>query len=43
MHDEIARLSTRGSNQIVPGAGHDIHVDNPGAVVEAVVGVLNGQ
>ena len=40
MHDEIARLSTRGRNQLVPGAGHSIHVDKPQAVIDAINEVL---
>jgi len=40
MHDEIAKLSTRGSNRLVPGAGHSIHVDKPRAVIEATLDVL---
>jgi pimeloyl-ACP methyl ester carboxylesterase len=40
MHDELAKLSTRGSNRLVPGAGHSIHVDKPRAVIEATLDVL---
>ena len=40
MHDEIARLSSRGTNRVVPGAGHSIHVDKPQAVIDAIDEVL---
>lgn len=40
MHDEIAALSSRGSNRIVDGAGHYIHQDKPQAVVDAVAEVV---
>ena len=36
MHDEIARLSTRGVNRAVPGASHQIEVSFPQAVIDAV-------
>jgi pimeloyl-ACP methyl ester carboxylesterase len=39
MHDQIASLSARGSRQIVD-AGHNIPIENPAAVVEAVRSVL---
>jgi pimeloyl-ACP methyl ester carboxylesterase len=39
MHDEVARLSTIGSNRVVPGANHYIQLDQPDAVVEAVAEV----
>ena len=37
---EIAALSTRGRQRVVPGAGHVIHADKPEAVVDAVLEVL---
>jgi pimeloyl-ACP methyl ester carboxylesterase len=40
IHKEIAALSTRGEQRIVPGAGHVIHADKPEAVVDAVLEVL---
>lgn len=36
LHDDIASLSTRGVNEIVPGAGHYIQFDKPKTVVEAI-------
>lgn len=36
MHDDIAALSTRGVNEIVPGAGHYIQFDTPGVVIDAI-------
>jgi len=36
MHDEIARLSSRGVNRLVPSSGHLIPSDKPEAVIEAV-------
>jgi pimeloyl-ACP methyl ester carboxylesterase len=41
IHKEIAALSTRGKQRVVPGAGHVIHADKPQAVVDAVLEVLN--
>jgi pimeloyl-ACP methyl ester carboxylesterase len=38
---EIAALSTRGKQRVVPGAGHVIHADKPEAVVDAVLEVLH--
>ncbi len=36
MHDEIAAHSKRGTNRLVPGTGHYIHLERPDAVVAAV-------
>jgi pimeloyl-ACP methyl ester carboxylesterase len=36
MHDEIARLSSRGVNRLVPGSGHLIPSEKPQAVIDAV-------
>jgi pimeloyl-ACP methyl ester carboxylesterase len=36
MHDEIARLSRRGVNRLVPGSGHLIPSEKPDAVVAAI-------
>jgi pimeloyl-ACP methyl ester carboxylesterase len=33
---QVAALSSRGEFKIVKGAGHHIHIDKPGAVVEAI-------
>jgi pimeloyl-ACP methyl ester carboxylesterase len=38
---EIAALSTRGKQRVVPGAGHVVHAEKPEAVVDAVLEVLN--
>jgi pimeloyl-ACP methyl ester carboxylesterase len=38
---EIAALSTRGKQRVVPGAGHVIHANKPEAVVDAVLEVLH--
>ena len=35
-HESLARKSTRGAAQVVPGAGHIIMRDNPAAVIAAV-------
>ncbi|HEY3949248.1 alpha/beta hydrolase [Phenylobacterium sp.] len=40
MHDQIAALSARGSNRIVPGATHYIHDVRPQLVVDAVAEVV---
>lgn len=39
-HDEMAALSRRGSNRIVPGAGHQIQLEQPQAVVAAIARVV---
>jgi pimeloyl-ACP methyl ester carboxylesterase len=36
MHDELARLSSRGVNRLVPGSGHLIPSEKPDAVVAAI-------
>jgi pimeloyl-ACP methyl ester carboxylesterase len=36
MHDDMAHLSTRGSNRVVPGATHYIHQDRPEVVLDAI-------
>jgi pimeloyl-ACP methyl ester carboxylesterase len=41
MHEEVAALSTRGSERVVPGAGHIIQADKPQAVVKAINEVLD--
>ena len=35
-HDRLAKLSTRGSNTILPGTHHYIQLDRPDAVIDAV-------
>jgi pimeloyl-ACP methyl ester carboxylesterase len=40
MHQDIAKLSTRGVSQQVAGAGHDIQLERPGAVVTAIRDVV---
>ena len=39
-HDQTAALSTRGVNRIVPGTHHNVQIDNPKAVIDAVSEVL---
>jgi hypothetical protein len=41
LHDDMARLSTRGINRVVPRAGHYIQFDQPGAAIAAVFEVLD--
>lgn len=41
MHKEVAALSTRGRQRVVPGAGHIIQADKPQAVVKAITEVLD--
>jgi pimeloyl-ACP methyl ester carboxylesterase len=41
MQTELSRLSTRGSHEVVKGAGHDIGIDAPNAVVSAIRGVFD--
>jgi pimeloyl-ACP methyl ester carboxylesterase len=38
-HDEMAALSRRGSNRVVPGAGHQIQLEQPGVVADAIARV----
>ena len=40
IHRELAALSTRGRQRLVPGAAHVIQAQQPGAVVTAVLEVL---
>jgi pimeloyl-ACP methyl ester carboxylesterase len=40
IHREIAALSSRGRQRVVPGAGHVIEQQQPVAVVQAVLDVL---
>lgn len=40
IHREIAALSSRGKQQVVPGAAHLIQAQRPDAVVQAVLDVL---
>lgn len=41
IHKEIAALSTRGKQRVVPGASHAIQGDQPAAVTQAIVEVLD--
>lgn len=36
LHDDIAALSTRGVNEIIPGAGHYIQIEQPQVVIRAI-------
>jgi pimeloyl-ACP methyl ester carboxylesterase len=40
LHDETAQLSRRGVNRIVPNTHHNIEVDDPQAIVDAVSEVV---
>jgi len=40
LHDDVAKLSTRGTNEVVDGARHFISFDKPQAVIDAINGVL---
>jgi pimeloyl-ACP methyl ester carboxylesterase len=40
LHDDLAKLSTRGVNEVVAGAKHYIQLDKPQAVIDAVARVL---
>jgi hypothetical protein len=41
MHNEVAAMSTRGFNAIVPGAGHYVQYDRPQVVIDAVENVVS--
>lgn len=41
MHNEVAAMSTRGINAIVPGAGHYVQYDRPQVVIDAVENVVS--
>lgn len=41
MHEALARLSTRGVHHYIKGSGHEIQLDNPQAVIDAVDEVLS--
>jgi pimeloyl-ACP methyl ester carboxylesterase len=40
MHEDLAKLSTVGSNRVVKGANHYIHIDKPDVVIDAVSEVV---
>ena len=40
LHKELASLSTRGEQVLVPG-GHNIHYEHPKAVAEAILKIIN--
>ena len=39
-HKELASLSTRGEQVLVPG-GHNIHYEHPEVVAEAILNIVN--
>lgn len=39
-HEALARLSSRGQHCIIKGSGHEIQLDKPQAVIDAVEGVV---
>ncbi len=41
LFDELAALSTRGVNRVVPNTGHDIPMTQPGAINSAILEVLD--
>jgi pimeloyl-ACP methyl ester carboxylesterase len=40
MHDALAHLSSRGIHRIIKGSGHEIQLEKPQAVIDAVGEVL---
>jgi len=40
LHADLAHLSSRGVHRIIKGSGHEIQLDKPQAVIEAVDEVL---
>ena len=41
LHRDLARLSSRGVHRIIKGSGHEIQLDKPQAVIDAVDEVLH--
>lgn len=41
VHSALAKLSTNSRHSVIIGAGHEIHLFEPAAVVEAITDVLN--
>ena len=41
MHQDLARLSSRGVHRVIKGSGHEIQIDKPQAVIDAVDEVLH--
>jgi pimeloyl-ACP methyl ester carboxylesterase len=41
LHDELAQLSSRGVNRVIPHTSHDIHMDNPQAVIDGINEVVD--
>ena len=41
LHQDLATLSSRGVHRVVPGAGHYIQMDQPAAVTQAILDVLD--
>jgi len=41
MQEELAQLSSNGSHLVVKGSGHDIQIDKPAAVVDAIRKVVS--
>jgi pimeloyl-ACP methyl ester carboxylesterase len=40
LHQDLAKLSSRGVHRIIKGSGHEIQLDKPQAVIDAVDEVL---
>jgi pimeloyl-ACP methyl ester carboxylesterase len=40
LHEGLAHLSSRGVHRIIKGSGHEIQLDKPQAVIDAVDEVL---
>ena len=40
-HAQTAALSTRGRQRMVPNSMHNLQIDSPGAVVDAILAVLD--
>jgi pimeloyl-ACP methyl ester carboxylesterase len=40
MHEALAHLSTRGIHRLIKGSGHEVQLDKPQAVIDAVDEVL---
>jgi hypothetical protein len=41
LYDQLAALSTRGVNRVVPNSDHNIPLGQPGAIIKAIFEVVD--